>query len=159
GLPSWRASIPVVQVDPSFEVMDAGEGSLVKWNPMANDEGNFLCKMDVPVNSLHSRGNIKQDDAAQLNCNGNGNGASQANGNAVAAYIFDTKIWFCRLTGTGVKVGKFRAHDDQKAFAWQELQHRGFPIILFFPQHSTRTIKCPQRRGTDSLMAFVNALR
>ncbi|KAF7114388.1 hypothetical protein RHSIM_RhsimUnG0089100 [Rhododendron simsii] len=60
--PGTRAEIPVVQVDPVFEGMDGGVGSLVKWNPVANVEGhdiwNFLRAMNVPVNSLHSQGYI-----------------------------------------------------------------------------------------------------
>ncbi|XP_058094963.1 5'-adenylylsulfate reductase 1, chloroplastic-like isoform X2 [Magnolia sinica] len=60
--PGTRAEIPVVQVDPSFEGMDGGIGSLVKWNPVANVDGgdiwNFLRTMDVPVNSLHSQGYV-----------------------------------------------------------------------------------------------------
>ncbi|XP_019168989.1 PREDICTED: 5'-adenylylsulfate reductase 1, chloroplastic-like [Ipomoea nil] len=57
--PGTRSEIPVVQLDPLFE---GKVGSLVKWNPLANMEGNdvwsFLRIMDVPVNSLHSRGYI-----------------------------------------------------------------------------------------------------
>ncbi|KAM1996965.1 hypothetical protein ACFX15_029852 [Malus domestica] len=60
--PGTRAEIPVVQVDPSFEGIDGGIGSLVKWNPVANVEGhdiwNFLQVMNVPVNPLHSQGYI-----------------------------------------------------------------------------------------------------
>nr|DAD23391.1 TPA_asm: hypothetical protein HUJ06_024854 [Nelumbo nucifera] len=60
--PGTRAEIPVVQVDPSFEGMDGGVGSLIKWNPVANVDGrdiwNFLRTMNVPVNSLHSQGYI-----------------------------------------------------------------------------------------------------
>ncbi|XP_077243677.1 5'-adenylylsulfate reductase 2, chloroplastic-like [Tasmannia lanceolata] len=60
--PGTRAHIPVVQVDPSFEGVDGGIGSLVKWNPVANVEGvdiwNFLRTMNVPVNSLHSQGYV-----------------------------------------------------------------------------------------------------
>lgn len=60
--PGTRADIPVVQVDPSFEGVDGGIGSLVKWNPVANIQGrdiwNFLRAMDVPINALHSRGYI-----------------------------------------------------------------------------------------------------
>lgn len=60
--PGTRANIPVVQVDPTFEGLDGGAGSLIKWNPVANVEGrdiwNFLRTMDVPVNSLHSRGYV-----------------------------------------------------------------------------------------------------
>ncbi|KAI4298706.1 hypothetical protein L6164_032232 [Bauhinia variegata] len=116
--PGTRSEIPAVQVDPVFEGLDGGIGSLVKWNPVANVKGNdiwnFLRTMNVPVNSLHSqgyvsigcepctravlpgqheregrwwwedakakecglhKGNIKQEDAAHLN--GNGNGAAQ----------------------------------------------------------------------------------
>lgn len=58
--PGTRASIPVVQVDPSFEGLDGGAGSLIKWNPVANVDGKdiwtFLRTMDVPVNSLHAQG-------------------------------------------------------------------------------------------------------
>ncbi|KAK8683954.1 hypothetical protein V6N13_039995 [Hibiscus sabdariffa] len=113
--PGTRSEVPVVQVDPVFEGLDGGVGSLVKWNPVANVDGidiwNFLRAMNVPVNSLHSqgfvsigcepctrpvlpgqheregrwwwedskakecglhKGNLKQDNAAQLNGNGNG---------------------------------------------------------------------------------------
>ena len=125
--PGTRSEIPVVQVDPVFEGLDGGIGSLVKWNPVANVNGldiwSFLRTMDVPVNSLHSqgyvsigcepctrpvlpgqheregrwwwedakakecglhKGNLKQEDAAQLN----GNGTSQGNGSATVADIF-----------------------------------------------------------------------
>ncbi|XP_028793723.1 5'-adenylylsulfate reductase 3, chloroplastic [Neltuma alba] len=60
--PGTRSEVPVVQVDPVFEGMDGGIGSLVKWNPVANVKGhdvwNFLRTMNVPVNSLHSQGYI-----------------------------------------------------------------------------------------------------
>lgn len=60
--PGTRSEIPVVQVDPVFEGLDGGVGSLVKWNPVANVDGkdvwNFLRAMDVPVNSLHAQGYI-----------------------------------------------------------------------------------------------------
>ncbi|XP_061345480.1 5'-adenylylsulfate reductase 1, chloroplastic-like isoform X1 [Gastrolobium bilobum] len=60
--PGTRSQIPVVQVDPAFEGMDGGIGSLVKWNPVANVKGhdiwNFLRTMNVPVNPLHSQGYI-----------------------------------------------------------------------------------------------------
>ncbi|KAK3039693.1 hypothetical protein RJ639_027034 [Escallonia herrerae] len=60
--PGTRSEIPVVQVDPSFEGLDGGAGSLVKWNPVANVEGtdiwNFLRAMNVPVNTLHAQGYI-----------------------------------------------------------------------------------------------------
>uniref|UniRef100_A0A5B7AMW1 adenylyl-sulfate reductase (glutathione) n=1 Tax=Davidia involucrata TaxID=16924 RepID=A0A5B7AMW1_DAVIN len=242
--PGTRAEIPVVQVDPSFEGMDGGIGSLVKWNPVANVEGqdiwNLLRAMNVPVNSLHSRGyisigcepctrpvlpgqheregrwwwenaeakecglhkgNIKQEEVPPLS--GNGNGAAYTNGTATVADIFNSQNmialsrtgienlvrlgnrsepwlvvlyapWcrFCqamegsyvelaeKLAGSGVKVGKFRADGDQKAFAERELQLESFPTILFFPKHSSRPIKYPsEKRDVNSLMAFVNALR
>ncbi|XP_058220097.1 5'-adenylylsulfate reductase 3, chloroplastic-like isoform X2 [Rhododendron vialii] len=64
------------------------------------------------------------------------------------------------LGGSGVKVGKFRADGDQRAFAEKELQLVSFPTILFFPKHSSRPVKYPSEKGdVDSLMAFVNAFR
>nr|XP_043623384.1 5'-adenylylsulfate reductase 3, chloroplastic-like [Erigeron canadensis] len=60
--PGTRSEVPVVQVDPVFEGLDGGLGSLVKWNPVANVAGNdiwnFLRTMDVPVNSLHAQGYV-----------------------------------------------------------------------------------------------------
>ncbi|KAL2339198.1 hypothetical protein Fmac_013644 [Flemingia macrophylla] len=60
--PGTRSQIPVVEVDPVFEGMEGGIGSLVKWNPVANVTGNdiwnFLRTMNVPVNSLHSKGYV-----------------------------------------------------------------------------------------------------
>ncbi|GMY31220.1 5'-adenylylsulfate reductase 3, chloroplastic-like isoform X1 [Fagus crenata] len=242
--PGTRAEIPVVQVDPSFEGMDGGVGSLVKWNPVANIDGrdiwNFLRAMNVPVNSLHSqgyvsigcepctrpvlpgqheregrwwwedskakecglhKGNVKQEEVDQLN--GNGNGAAPTNESATVSDIFDSQNlvslsragienlsklenrrepwlvvlyapWcrFCqamegsyvelaeKLAGSGVKVAKFRADSEQKAYAQQEVQLGSFPTILFFPKHSSSPIKYPsENRDVDSLMAFVNALR
>ncbi|XP_057753041.1 5'-adenylylsulfate reductase 3, chloroplastic-like [Arachis stenosperma] len=238
--PGTRSEIPVVQVDPVFEGLDGGIGSLVKWNPVANVKGhdiwNFLRTMNVPVNSLHSqgyisigcepctravlpgqheregrwwwedakakecglhKGNLKQDDAAQLN------GVANANDTSTVVDIFNTpnvinlsrtgienlakmeirkEPWllvlyapwcpFCqameesyidlaeKLSGSGVKVGKFNADGDQKAFAKRELQLGSFPTILFFPKYSSRPIKyTSEKRDVDSLMAFVNALR
>ncbi|XP_006348128.1 5'-adenylylsulfate reductase 1, chloroplastic [Solanum tuberosum] len=235
--PGTRSEIPIVQVDPSFEGLDGGAGSLVKWNPVANVDGkdiwNFLRAMNVPVNSLHSQGYVSigcepctrpvlpgqheregrwwWEDAKAKECGlHKGNikdesvdGAVQTNGTATIADIFDTKDivtlskpgvenllkledrrepwlvvlyapWcqFCqamegsyvelaeKLAGSGVKVGKFRADGDQKAFAQQELQLGSFPTILFFPKHSSKAIKYPsEKRDVDSLLAFVNALR
>ncbi|KAG4146690.1 hypothetical protein ERO13_D05G174200v2 [Gossypium hirsutum] len=58
--PGTRSEVPVVQVDPVFEGLDGGYGSLLKWNPVANVDGkdiwNFLRAMNVPVNSLHAQG-------------------------------------------------------------------------------------------------------
>ncbi|CAL5402759.1 unnamed protein product [Camellia sinensis] len=242
--PGTRTDVPVVQVDPAFEGKDGGIGSLVKWNPVANVEGlhiwNFLRAMNVPVNTLHSRGyisigcepctrpvlpgqheregrwwwedakakecglhkgNIKQEELSQVN--GNGNGAMQTNGTATVSDIFNSQNliglsrtgienlarlnrrsepwlvvlyapWcnFCqameesylvlaeKLVDIGVKVGKFRADGDQKAFAEKELQLGSFPTILFFPKHTSRPIKYPsEKRDVDSFMAFVNALQ
>ncbi|KAF3453447.1 hypothetical protein FNV43_RR03887 [Rhamnella rubrinervis] len=246
--PGTRAEIPVVQVDPSFEGKDGGVGSLVKWNPLANIEGNdiwnFLLALNVPVNSLHSqgyvsigcepctrpvmpgqheregrwwwedskakecglhKGNIKHEEVAQLDGNGNSNGnvISTTNGNVTVDDIFNSQNlialsrtgienlarlenrsepwivvlyapWcrFCQameasyaelaeeLAGLGVKVAKFRADGDQKAYAQQELQLGSFPTILFFPKHSSQAIKYPsEKRDLSSLMVFVNALR
>ncbi|XWS12848.1 hypothetical protein CRYUN_Cryun37aG0125700 [Craigia yunnanensis] len=60
--PGTRSEVPVVQVDPVFEGLDGGVGSLVKWNPVANVDGkdiwNFLRAMNVPINSLHSQGYV-----------------------------------------------------------------------------------------------------
>lgn len=65
-----------------------------------------------------------------------------------------------KLDGSGVKVGKFRADGDQKAFAKSELQLGSFPTILLFPKHSSHPIKYPsENRDVDSLLAFINALR
>ncbi|GAB2298882.1 aspartic proteinase precursor [Dionaea muscipula] len=245
--PGTRSEVPVVQVDPAFEGMDGGAGSLVKWNPVANVKGNdvwnFLRTMNVPVNSLHSqgyisigcepctravlpgqheregrwwwedakakecglhKGNLKQDHETALQVNGNGNG--WVNGSAATfPDLFESQnlvslkrtgienllrlgdrreqAWlvvlyapwcqFCqamessyleladKLAGTGgVKVAKFRADGEHKAFAQQELQLGSFPTILFFPKHSSRPVKYPsEKRDVDSLMAFVNALR
>lgn len=64
------------------------------------------------------------------------------------------------LSGSGVKVGKFRADGDQKSFAQNELQLGSFPTILFFPKHASRPIKYPsEQRDVNSLLAFINALR
>lgn len=270
--PGTRSEIPIVQVDPVFEGMDGGVGSLVKWNPVANVDGkdiwNFLRAMNVPVNTLHAQGYVSigcepctrpvlpgqheregrwwWEDAKAKECglhkgnikeenlNGNGNGAVNGNGGGTDADIFETENvvslsrpgienllkledrrdpwvvvlyapWcrFCqvmasfqtkcmsfgihlvalshhclnycvllqamegsyveladKLASSGVKVGKFRADGEQKAFAQQELKLGSFPTILFFPKHSSRPVKYPsEQRDVDSLMAFVNALR
>ncbi|XAR56700.1 Adenylyl-sulfate reductase (thioredoxin) [Bertholletia excelsa] len=235
--PGTRAHIPVVQVDPSFEGLDGGDGSLIKWNPVANVDGrdiwNFLRAMNVPINLLHSRGYVSigcepctrpvlpgqheregrwwWEDAKAKECGlhkGNikqkeGNGVTQTYGNITESDIFNSQNlialsrtgienlaalenrsepwivvlyapWcqYCQameqsyvelaetLAGSGVKVGKFRADGDQKAFAGQELQLGSFPTILFFPKHSSRPVKYPsEKRDVNSLMAFVNAFR
>ena len=44
--PGTRAEIPVVQIDPAFEGLDGGSGSLVKFNPLSDvpsaEVWNFL---------------------------------------------------------------------------------------------------------------------
>ncbi|XP_057794979.1 5'-adenylylsulfate reductase 1, chloroplastic-like [Salvia miltiorrhiza] len=234
--PGTRSEVPVVQVDPVFEGLDGGVGSLVKWNPVANVKGNdvwnFLRAMNVPVNSLHAQGYISigcepctravlpgqheregrwwWEDAKAKECGlhkGNikeENSNVQANGTApAAADLFTTENvvslsrqgidnllklenrqepwlvvlyapWcqFCQamegsyvelaeaLAGLGVKVAKFRADGEEKAFAQQQLQLGSFPTIVFFPKRSLRPIKYPsENRDVASLMAFVNALQ
>ncbi|KAL0305941.1 UNVERIFIED_CONTAM: 5'-adenylylsulfate reductase 1, chloroplastic [Sesamum radiatum] len=231
----------VRKVDPVFEGLDGGSGSLVKWNPVANVKGNdiwnFLRVLNVPVNSLHAKGYISigcepctrpvlpgqheregrwwWEDAKAKECglhkgnikeenlNGNGNGSVYANGTATHADLFNTKgvvnlsrpgienllklenreepwlvvlyaPWcrFCQamessyvdlaeqLAGYGVKVAKFRADGEEKAFAQRELQLGSFPTLLLFPKHSSRPVKYPsEKRDVDSLLAFVNALQ
>ncbi|XP_071714069.1 5'-adenylylsulfate reductase 3, chloroplastic-like [Rutidosis leptorrhynchoides] len=237
--PGTRSEVPVVQVDPAFEGLDGGSGSLVKWNPVANVAGNdiwnFLRTMDVPVNSLHAQGYISigcepctrsvlpgqheregrwwWEDAKAKECglhkgnlkeeNVNGNTSVNGNERSVVSDIFENQnivnlsrpgvenllkmedrkdAWivvlyapwcpFCQametsygefadmLVGSDVKVGKFNADGDQKAFAQQEMQLGSYPTILFFPEHSSRPIKYPsEKRDVDSLIAFINALR
>ncbi|KAG9451391.1 hypothetical protein H6P81_011356 [Aristolochia fimbriata] len=236
--PGTRAHIPVVQVDPSFEGLDGGPGSLIKWNPVANVNGtdiwNFLRTMNVPVNTLHAQGYVSigcepctrpvlpgqheregrwwWEDAQAKECGlHKGNLAApetgvQANGAASPAEVADIintdnvvslsrpgienllrlenrrEPWlvvlyapwcrFCQameasfvevadeLAGSGVKVGKFRADGDQKAFAQEELQLGSFPTILFFPKHASKPILYPsEKRDVESLLAFVKTLQ
>ncbi|KAK9827682.1 hypothetical protein WJX81_008004 [Elliptochloris bilobata] len=60
--PGTRAAVPVVQVDPVFEGLEGGPGSLVKFNPLSNvssaEVWNFLRIMGVPTNELHACGYI-----------------------------------------------------------------------------------------------------
>ncbi|CAD7697838.1 unnamed protein product, partial [Ostreobium quekettii] len=60
--PGTRSAVPVVQVDPVFEGLEGGPGSLVKYNPLSNmtsaEVWNFLRVMGVPTNSLHAQGFI-----------------------------------------------------------------------------------------------------
>ncbi|KAK6124485.1 hypothetical protein DH2020_041766 [Rehmannia glutinosa] len=117
---------------------------------------------------LH-KGNIKEG-----NLNGNGNGAVHANGTegglarcAICALvpILPGMEESCvdlaeKLAGSGVKVAKFRADGEEKAFAQRELQLGSFPTLLFFPRHSSRPIKYPsEKRDVESLLAFVNAIQ
>ncbi|EEE67246.1 hypothetical protein OsJ_24397 [Oryza sativa Japonica Group] len=211
--PGTRAAIPVVQVDPSFEGLAGGAGSLVKWNPVANVDGKdfwtFLRAMDVPVNALHAQGYVSigvravhqarasgqheregrwwWEDAKAKECGlHKGNiddqggaaaaaahkaGGANGNGSAGAPDIFESsgvamEASYLELAerlggaGGGVKVGKFRADGEQKAFAQQELQLQSFPTILLFPSRTARPIKYPsEKRDVDSLLAFVNSLR
>lgn len=235
--PGTRSEVPVVQVDPVFEGLDGGIGSLVKWNPVANVKGNdiwsFLRAMNVPVNSLHAKGYISigcepctravlpgqheregrwwWEDAKAKECGlhkgnikeENLKGAVHANGTVLETDLFNTNCvvnlsrpgienllklkgrsepwlvvlyapWcqFCqgmeqsyvelaeKLTGSGVKIAKFRADGEEKSFAQQELQLGSFPTILFFPMNSSRPIKYPsENRDVESLTAFVSALR
>lgn len=60
--PGTRQAVPVVQVDPVFEGVEGGPGSLVKYNPLSNvssaEVWNFLRVMNVPTNKLHACGYI-----------------------------------------------------------------------------------------------------
>ena len=65
-----------------------------------------------------------------------------------------------KLSGSGIKVAKFRADGEQKPFAQTELQLKSFPTILLFPSRTVRPIKYPsEKRDVESLLAFVNSLR
>lgn len=60
--PGTRMAVPVVQVDPAFEGVDGGAGSLIKYNPLSNvssaEVWNFLRVQGVPVNELHAQGYV-----------------------------------------------------------------------------------------------------
>jgi adenylyl-sulfate reductase (glutathione) len=60
--PGTRQAVPVVQVDPVFEGLEGGPGSLIKFNPLSNATSaqvwGFLRVMGVPVNALHSCGYV-----------------------------------------------------------------------------------------------------
>ena len=60
--PGTRAAVPVVQVDPVFEGLAGGEGSLIKYNPLSNassaDVWMLLRTMGVPTNALHEQGYV-----------------------------------------------------------------------------------------------------
>ncbi len=53
--PGTRASVPVIQIDPTF-----GTGKLVKFNPLANwtskQVWDYIREKDVPFNELHEKG-------------------------------------------------------------------------------------------------------
>lgn len=58
--PGTRDLVPVCQVDPVFEGVAGGPGSLIKFNPLSNatsqEVWNFLRVMGVPTNKLHACG-------------------------------------------------------------------------------------------------------
>eukprot|EP01025_Chloroclados_australasicus_P051627 TRINITY_DN6021_c0_g1_i1.p1 TRINITY_DN6021_c0_g1~~TRINITY_DN6021_c0_g1_i1.p1 ORF type:complete len:454 (-),score=36.01 TRINITY_DN6021_c0_g1_i1:286-1533(-) len=60
--PGTRADVPAVQVDPVFEGVEGGPGSLIKYNPLTDmssaEVWNFLRVMGVPTNELHEQGYI-----------------------------------------------------------------------------------------------------
>jgi len=60
--PGTRAAVPVVEVDPVFEGLAGGPGSLIKYNPLSNmssaEVWNFLRVMGVPTNDLHACGYV-----------------------------------------------------------------------------------------------------
>lgn len=60
--PGTRMAVPVVEVDPVFEGVEGGPGSLIKYNPLSNmssaEVWNFLRVMGVPTNKLHECGYI-----------------------------------------------------------------------------------------------------
>jgi len=55
--PNTRATIPVIEVDPSF-----GDGSLIKFNPLANwtskQVWDYIREKEVPYNELHEKGYV-----------------------------------------------------------------------------------------------------
>lgn len=60
--PGTRSAVPVVQVDPVFEGLEGGPGTLIKYNPLSNvssaEVWNFLRAMGVPTNKLHEQGYV-----------------------------------------------------------------------------------------------------
>lgn len=60
--PGTRMAVPAVQVDPVFEGVGGGPGSLVKFNPLTNatsqEVWDFLRVMGTPVNKLHEMGYV-----------------------------------------------------------------------------------------------------
>lgn len=60
--PGTRMAVPVVEVDPVFEGVEGGPGSLIKYNPLSNmssaEVWNFLRVMGVPTNKLHACGYV-----------------------------------------------------------------------------------------------------
>ena len=60
--PGTRMAVPAIQVDPVFEGLEGGPGSLVKFNPLTNatsqEVWDFLRVMGTPVNKLHEMGYV-----------------------------------------------------------------------------------------------------
>lgn len=60
--PGTRTEVPTVQVDPVFEGIDGGAGSLIKYNPMTNmtsaEVWNLIRSLNVPYNELHNCGYV-----------------------------------------------------------------------------------------------------
>ena len=60
--PGTRMAVPAAQVDPVFEGVDGGPGSLIKFNPLTNatsqEVWDFLRVMGTPVNKLHEMGYV-----------------------------------------------------------------------------------------------------
>ena len=60
--PGTRMAVPAVQIDPVFEGLEGGPGSLVKFNPLTNATSqqvwDFLRVMGTPVNKLHEMGYV-----------------------------------------------------------------------------------------------------
>uniref|UniRef100_A0A7S0SHH1 Thioredoxin domain-containing protein n=1 Tax=Mantoniella antarctica TaxID=81844 RepID=A0A7S0SHH1_9CHLO len=60
--PGTRMAVPAVQVDPAFEGVEGGPGSLIKFNPLTNatsqEVWDFLRVMGTPVNALHANGYV-----------------------------------------------------------------------------------------------------
>jgi adenylyl-sulfate reductase (glutathione) len=55
-----RASVPVVEIDPTFAGRDGG--ALIKWNPLANTSREYVWDsirgFEVPFNELHAAGYV-----------------------------------------------------------------------------------------------------
>ncbi|PQQ02977.1 5-adenylylsulfate reductase 3 chloroplastic [Prunus yedoensis var. nudiflora] len=110
--PGTRSEIPVVQVDPVFEGLDGGIGSLVKWNPVANVEGQSYPGQheregrwwweDAKAKEcgLH-KGNIKQEEK-ETNLMAMVIGAAHSNGTATETDIFTSQN-LVTLSRTGIE--------------------------------------------------------
>ncbi|CAF1916777.1 unnamed protein product [Brassica oleracea] len=170
----------VRKVDPVFQGLDGGAGSLVKWNPVANVERNHVwsflramtfrlthctryvsigcepCTRAVLPGQHEREGRWWWEDAKAKEC-GLHKGNIKKDAKAMEASYTELAD---KLARSGVKVVKFRADGDQKEFAKQELQLGSFPTILVFPKNSSRPIKYPsEKRDVDSLTSFFNLVR